>query len=107
MLTVTIFILLLVFFEVSKAEGIATGIAGFVAPMLAEVVKRVTGASGFTAIVVTVVVSAAIAVVSLYMAGEIHSVGDVIKQAMAIFGVATVVYRGFMAAKDAAAAPTN
>jgi len=89
-------IVILVFFAVvTGAESIAIGIAGFVAPILAQFAKRLTGASGNVAMLLTVGVSAAIALVSLYVAGEIHSVGDVVKQAMAIFGIATVLYKLF------------
>jgi hypothetical protein len=97
MLITIFFLLTVLLLAVSNAEGLATGIAGLVAPILAQIVKRLTGADGTAALVVTVVVSAAIAVGSLYLAGEIHGFGDVLKQAMAVFGIATLLYKGFTA----------
>lgn len=87
---------------VSPAEGIAIGIAGVAAPLLAQLVKRLFGASGFTAVIVSFIASAAIAVVAMYMAGEIHSFGDVVKQVGAVFALSQLIYRGYIAAKESA-----
>ena len=84
--------------EVSVAEGIATGIAGFVAPLLVQVLKKLTDTSGFKALLISVAVSAAVALVAMYVAGEIASVGDAVKQITSVFGIATIVYNAIKAA---------
>lgn len=99
--TLATLVLTVVFLVASNAEGIAIGIAGTVAPILAQVVKKLTGASGAVAMLLTVVVSAAIALLSLYLAGEIHTFGDVVTNAMAVFGIATVVFKLVSSAKSA------
>jgi hypothetical protein len=88
-----------VVFALSTAEGAATLIAGLVAPIVAQAAKRLFGASGLGALAVTVVASALVAIAAMYWAGEIHSVGDALKQAMSIFGMATLVYKIVTAAE--------
>jgi hypothetical protein len=92
-------------FALSTAEGSATLIAGVIAPMLAQLVKKLFGASGHGALAVTVVVAALVAIGAMYVAGEIHSVGDVVKQITAVFGIATIVYKMFALAETTPAPP--
>lgn len=96
-----VFLLVLAADGVSVAEGIATGIAGVVAPILAQVLKRMVGVSGLWALLLSVAVSAAIAVASMYMAGAVNTFGELVQQAAAVFGIATVVYKLVAVAADA------
>lgn len=77
---------------VTVAQGIALTIAGIVAPFIAQVIKNWTGAGGAWAMLLACAVSAAIAIAASFIAGDVHSVSDVVKNAMAVFGVATVVF---------------
>lgn len=81
----------------SVAEGLALTIAGVIAPIVTQLLKHLTDASGRLALIITVVVSAVVALLALYLSGEIHGIGDVLKQIGAVFALATVVYKFFMA----------
>ena len=78
---------------VSGAEKLAATIAGFIAPILTEVLKRFFGVSGLVAFFVTVVVSFLVAVAALFASGEITGVGDIYATGMMVMGIATTVYR--------------
>lgn len=84
---------------VTTAEGVATMIAGVAAPIVAQLVKKAFGASGFGALAVTVAASGLVALGAMYAAGEIHSVGDALKQITAVFGIATIAYKIFALAE--------
>lgn len=84
------------------AEMIATTIAGIVAPILAQLAKRLFGTTGVGSLILAIVVSAITAVGALWYAGEIHTFGDVLKQISAVFGIATVVYKLYTAATEPA-----
>lgn len=99
MQTAIVLITIATVLALTTAEGAATMIAGLAAPIVAQLVKRAFGASGLGALAVTVVASALVALGALYMAGEIHSVGDVLKQITAVFGIATIVYKIFILAE--------
>lgn len=90
------FLFLLEAASVSAAQGIALTIAGVVAPIVAQLIKRWGGVAGRWALALALAVSAAVALVALYMAGEVHSFGDVVKNIAAVFGIATVVFRLFI-----------
>jgi hypothetical protein len=92
-LTLTIVLLL----TLIGSQAIALSISSVVAPLLSQVLKRLTGASGFAAVAVAAVVAAVIAIVATYIAGEAHTFGDFVKNASAVFGVATLVYRAVTA----------
>ena len=79
--------------DVSAAEGIAIGMAGVVAPFVAQGLKRWGNIAGNRALVLAIAVSAAIALAALYVSGEITSVADVVRNIAAVFGIATVVFR--------------
>jgi len=103
LLTVFLMLALTVIFAASMAEGSALLIAGVVAPILAQFVKRMFGASSLAALAVTLVVATLVALAGMYVAGQIHSAGDVLKQIMAVFGIATLIYKLFTAAETNAA----
>jgi hypothetical protein len=84
------------------AQGIALTIAGVIVPLVTHAVKG--RASGTWALLIAVGVSGVIALAATAIAGDIHSVGDVVKNASAVFGVATVVYKLFTAS-DSVPAP--
>lgn len=92
--------LIVILFQVavSVSQGIALAIAGVIAPILAELLKRWTGASGFTAVILAAAVSAVIAIAATFLAGEAHSLSDVVRNVGAVFALATLVYRAVIAA---------
>jgi hypothetical protein len=92
------FLITVLFLALVGSQAIALGISAVVAPILSQVLKRMTGVSGFAAVAVAAVVAAVIAIVATYIAGEAHTVGEFIKNASAVFGVATLVYRAVTAA---------
>jgi hypothetical protein len=85
---------------VSVSQGIALGIATVVGPILSQVLKNWIGTTGFKAVLLAAFVSGALAVAATFIAGEAHSIGDIVKNASAVFGLATILYRGFAAATD-------
>src|SRR5882724_3437715 len=96
-----LFVITVLFLEaVSASQGIALGIATVVGPILSQLLKNWIGTSGFKAVLLAAVVSGTLAVAATFIAGEAHSVGDIVKNASAVFGLATILYRGFAAATD-------
>lgn len=81
---------------VSVSQGVALTVAGIVAPILSQLLKRFTGMSGNVALGVTILVCAAITIGAMYFTGDIHTVGDVAKQIGTVFAIATVVYKVFL-----------
>ena len=89
---VVLMILMLQTAGVSVAQGIALTIAGGVAPFVAQVLKKWSRLNGPYAMLLAAAVSAAIALVASFIAGDWHTIGDLVKNAAAVFGLATVVY---------------
>lgn len=77
----------------STGEGVGTAVAGFIAPFMAQWIKKKFGASGGWALAITVAVSAVVAVGAMFYAGELHTFGDVVQNVASVFGVATIVYK--------------
>lgn len=94
------------FLLVTTANALATAIAGLVAPVLTQILKNAVGWSDAAALALTVAVSTAVAVTAMWLAGEIQSFGEMAKQAAAVFGLATLVYKLFIAATKEPAAET-
>lgn len=91
-------LMLSAFLAVSTGEGIAIAIAGVLAPILAQFMKGLTGASGLWALLVAIVASGVVAIVAMFIAGEARTIGDFIQNISAVFGIATVVYKLIAAA---------
>jgi len=89
--------MLTILLVVTGAEGIALGIAGVVAPLLAQLIKKWSGTSGNVALGISIAVSAVIAVVAAFVSGDVHDIGELVKSAGTVFGIATVVFKLFMA----------
>ena len=85
---------------VSAAQGIALTIAGIIAPIIAQGIKNLTGAGGVWAMVLAAVVSGVVAIAASFIVGDWHTVGDLIKNAMTVLGVATVVFHVFIGPKS-------
>ena len=74
-----------------EAKGIALFIAGLVATGLTQLFKG--NLSGRMALTLNVVLSAVIAVVASYAAGDIQNWQELVKNATVIFGLAQLVYQ--------------
>jgi hypothetical protein len=86
-----------IFLLVTTANAVATLIAGAVAPLLTQVLKKMVGWSDTAALMLTVAVSVVVAFVSMWLVGEIQSLADVATSSAAVFGLATLVYKLFIA----------
>ena len=83
------------------AQATALGIAAVVFPILTHLIKG--KATGMAALLIAVAVSAAIAVAATYMAGDLHNLGDLAKNAGSIFALGTILYKSVAAIGDATA----
>lgn len=87
---------------ITNPETLAITIAGVVAPILIEVLKRFTDIKGRTAFVVTIIASFAIAVITLAVTGQINSLSDIYKSGLMVIALATTIYKFLLADKPAA-----
>jgi len=74
-------------------EALALAIGGFVASILAELVKAGLKIKDTTAVIMCYVVALITTVGGGYVLGEINSFSDVIGKSLIIFGVSTLVYK--------------
>lgn len=87
---------------VSAAQGIALTFAGIIAPIIAQVIKNWTNAGGVWAMLLAALVAGVIAIVASFIVGDWHTFGDLVKNAVAVFGVATIVFHIFIAPRQSA-----
>ena len=94
------FLLPIFFAVITNPEALAITIAGTLAPILIEVLKYFTDIKGRTAFVVTIIVSFAIAIITLAVTGQINSLSDIYKSGLMVIALATTVYKFLLADKQ-------
>jgi hypothetical protein len=90
-------LILQVLAELGASQAIALLVASAAGPFVAEAIKRWAGTSGFKAVLIAAAVSGLLAIGATFISGDAHSFGDVVRNASAVFGLATLLYRGFVA----------
>ena len=81
----------------TRAELIATSIAGVIAPFIVQLFKRWTGALDALAFLLAAIVSIIIAIIALIISGTIRSFAEVYQAGAIVLALATTVYKLFLA----------
>ena len=78
-------------------EVLALGIAGIVAPLLTELIKKLTGWKKYLALSLAFVVSVVVAIVAILITKPAEfGLADVAGKSLIVFGLATIVYKGIV-----------
>jgi len=81
------------------AETIALLAAGLIAPFLTDLIKRLIGVKKVLALCLAVLVSVVLALLSLLIAGVLEGTGIAALGSGAVFSLATIIYKLFLAKK--------
>lgn len=76
----------------NPSESVALYLAGFCVPFVTQLVKKHAGVDSFKAFLMTSGFAVLFSLGASWWTGEIHTLGDVSKNAGAVLGVATVVF---------------